>query len=199
MDALLRHLRWLTTFAGGMSFGVPILLVGAARAAWKNGWSFLFRGFRARAVPATLLDARWGSHRWVAANGLRFHVLEKGDAAQPLLLALHGFPELAFTFRHVLEAFAHSHHVVAVDMRGYGGSDKPDATGGGSRAYALRHLVDDVSAIATAIGHTGGITLVGHDLGVRGAVGEPRAARSLRIAGRAAGRSCHGSSSSLPL
>lgn len=168
----LAQLRWVGALAAGCVIGVPLMLVALARGVWKGGFQYLCTGFRERPIPAASLDARWGTHRWVVANGLRFHVVEKGDPSKPLLLALHGFPESWWCYRLVLEAFAHTHHVVVPDMRGYGESDKPSATWAGSRSYAVRHLVDDVSAIATAVGHAGKpICLVGHDWGVRGCFG----------------------------
>src|SRR3979490_53962 len=56
-------------------------------------------------------------------NGLRMHVLEAGfeTAGRPCLLLLHGFPELAFSWRKVMPALAASgYHVIAPDQRGYG-------------------------------------------------------------------------------
>src|ERR1700683_3790752 len=64
------------------------------------------------------------SHRSVSANGTRFHIAEAGDG--PLVLLLHGFPEFWWTWRHQLEWLpAAGFRAVAVDLRGYGGSDKP--------------------------------------------------------------------------
>jgi pimeloyl-ACP methyl ester carboxylesterase len=64
------------------------------------------------------------THRSVSANGTRFHAAEAGDG--PLVLLLHGFPEFWWTWRHQLATLpAAGFRAVAVDLRGYGGSDKP--------------------------------------------------------------------------
>ena len=62
-------------------------------------------------------------HRYIAANGARFHVASMGDG--PLLVLLHGFPEFWWAWRHQLpELAAAGWRTVAMDLRGYGGSDK---------------------------------------------------------------------------
>ena len=54
-------------------------------------------------------------------NGMCVHILEAGDANQPLLILLHGFPELAFSWRKVMtELAAVGYRVVAPDQRGFG-------------------------------------------------------------------------------
>ena len=54
-------------------------------------------------------------------NGLRVHVLEPGHAANPCVLLLHGFPELAYSWRNVMPGLADAgFHVVAPDLWGYG-------------------------------------------------------------------------------
>src|SRR5260221_12496318 len=69
------------------------------------------------------LDGPW-SHRWVSANGTRFHIAESGDG--PLVLLLHGFPEFWWTWREQLSSLKGAgFRAVAVDLRGFGGSDKP--------------------------------------------------------------------------
>lgn len=105
-------------------------------------------------------------------TGLDMHVLEAGrtEAAavsKPLVLLLHGFPELAFSWRHQLKALADAgFHVVAPDQRGYGrteGSD--DDFDGDWRACNLLRLVDDMLALVKALGHTHVHALIGHDFG----------------------------------
>ena len=54
-------------------------------------------------------------------NGLSVHVLEAGEAGQPAVLLLHGFPELAFSWRKVMPVLADAgFYVIAPDLRGYG-------------------------------------------------------------------------------
>src|SRR4051794_30773484 len=70
-----------------------------------------------------LLDGPW-RHRFVSANGTRFHVVEAGSG--PLVLFLHGFPEFWWAWHEQLRLTAEAgFRAVAVDLRGYGASDKP--------------------------------------------------------------------------
>jgi pimeloyl-ACP methyl ester carboxylesterase len=70
-----------------------------------------------------------GRSRYVTANGIRLFCLEAGPSDGPLVLLMHGFPELAYSWRHQLEPLgAAGFHVVAPDLPGYGRSDKPDVT-----------------------------------------------------------------------
>ena len=63
---------------------------------------------------------------FIKANGIRLAVYERGDGF-PVVLC-HGFPELAYSWRHQLPALADAgFHAIALDQRGYGASDRPDA------------------------------------------------------------------------
>ncbi len=106
------------------------------------------------------------------STGLQMHLLEAGQVApgstrKPLLLLLHGFPELAYSWRHQITALAHAgFHVVAPDQRGYGrttGSD--DRYEGDWRASNMTHLVDDVLALVKELGYTQVHAVIGHDFG----------------------------------
>lgn len=102
------------------------------------------------------IDGPW-THRAVHAGGTRFHVVEAGDG--PLVLLLHGFPQFWWTWRHQLVSLAAAgYRAVAVDLRGYGGSDKPP------RGYDLPTLAGDATGLIRALGETGAI-VVGHDWG----------------------------------
>lgn len=105
------------------------------------------------------------------ATGLHMHVLEAGHGStvtdKPLLLLLHGFPELAFSWRHQLPALAAAgYHVVAPDQRGYGrttgGDDRFD---GDWQASHMLQLVDDAVALVKALGHSHVACVIGHDFG----------------------------------
>jgi pimeloyl-ACP methyl ester carboxylesterase len=97
-------------------------------------------------------------HAEAEVNGVRLHYAEAG--AGPLVMFLHGFPEFWYEWHRQLEEFGRDHLVVAPDQRGYNLSAKPAEVG----AYAVRHLVEDVRALAEHLGHRR-FTLVGHDWG----------------------------------
>jgi pimeloyl-ACP methyl ester carboxylesterase len=102
-------------------------------------------------------------------NGLRMHVLEAGfeTAGRPCLLLLHGFPELAFSWRKVMPALAASgYHVIAPDQRGYGRTTGWDANYDGDLAsFRLLNLVRDALGLVSAFGYARVDAVVGHDFG----------------------------------
>jgi pimeloyl-ACP methyl ester carboxylesterase len=78
----------------------------------------------------------------IEVNGVTLRVHEAGDPADPAIVLCHGFPELWYSWRHQLPALsAAGFRAVAVDMRGYGQSDRPEAID----QYTLLHLVGDNS------------------------------------------------------
>ena len=109
------------------------------------------------------IDGPW-RHLGVHANGIRFHVVEaqtsRADPAaqtRPLVMLLHGFGSFWWSWRHQLRGLRGA-RVVAVDLRGYGGSDKPP------RGYDGWTLAGDTAGLIRALGHSSA-TLVGHAVG----------------------------------
>lgn len=103
-----------------------------------------------------LLPGPW-RHRDVKANGQKFHVAELGDG--PLVLLLHGFPQFWWCWREQLTGLAEAGlRAVAVDLRGYGASDKPP------RGYDALTLSGDVSGLIRSLGEDQAV-VVGHDWG----------------------------------
>ena len=87
------------------------------------------------------------------APDLRLHYASCGDPGRPLMLFLHGFPEFWWTWRHQLAVLPGAgFRAVAVDLRGYGDSDKPP------RGYDLWTLAGDVAGLIRALGEPGGIS-----------------------------------------
>ncbi len=99
------------------------------------------------------------THRLLAVNGARIHAVEAGEG--PLVLFLHGFPELWYSWRFQLPALAAAgYRAVAIDQRGYGRSSKfwdPDA-------YHIHRLVADAVGVVHALGEKRAV-VVGHDWG----------------------------------
>ena len=102
-------------------------------------------------------------------NGLRVHVLEAGfeSEGRPCVLLLHGFPELAFSWRKVMPVLADAgYHVIAPDQRGYGRTTGWDASFDGNLAsFRLTNLVRDALGIVAAFGYRSVAAVVGHDFG----------------------------------
>src|SRR5580704_10330324 len=104
-----------------------------------------------------------------AVNGLRIHILEAGfeTPGRPCVLLLHGFPEIAYSWRRVMGPLAEAgYHVVAPDLRGYG------RTTGWSANYdddlrPFRHLnaVRDALGLVATLGYRETAAVVGHDFG----------------------------------
>jgi epoxide hydrolase 4 len=95
---------------------------------------------------------------YAEVNGVRLHYVSAGKG--PLVVFLHGFPEFWYEWKNQLAEFGRDHLAVAPDMRGYNLSAKPS----GVDQYQVKHLIEDVHALALHLGHKK-FTLVAHDWG----------------------------------
>ncbi|KAK9177142.1 hypothetical protein WN944_029161 [Citrus x changshan-huyou] len=101
------------------------------------------------------------NHRRVHTNGIWMHIAEKGQG--PLVLLIHGFPELWSCWKYQINHLAeHGYHVVAPDMRGYGDSDSPQDP----ESYTIFHLVGDLIGLLDELGEEQAF-VVGHDWGAQ--------------------------------
>ncbi|XP_046665224.1 epoxide hydrolase 4-like [Homalodisca vitripennis] len=140
-------------------YGVLFLLRFLYR--WvRNPSERFWRVSKREVPPACLNDPSLGNHAYVQLKHVKLHYVENGDKSKPLMLFLHGFPEFWYSWRHQLKEFSKDYWVVAVDMRGYGDSEKPE----GIRFYRLKYLVEDVKNLIEALGREQ-CTLVAHDWG----------------------------------
>ncbi|PIN21557.1 Soluble epoxide hydrolase [Handroanthus impetiginosus] len=99
-------------------------------------------------------------HQTVTVNGIEMHVAEKGEG--PVVLFLHGFPELWYTWRRQIVALASSgYRAVAPDLRGCGDSDAPAEI---SR-YSCLHVVGDIVALIESLCRGDQVFVVAHDWG----------------------------------
>ncbi|MEM7405920.1 MAG: alpha/beta hydrolase [Pseudomonadota bacterium] len=95
----------------------------------------------------------------IETNGIRLRAAVEGEG--PLVIMVHGWPELWYSWRHQIRPVADAgYRVVAIDMRGYGGSDKPHPI----EAYDMTTLIADVTGVIDAFGEQKAV-LVGHDWG----------------------------------
>ncbi|OBZ67325.1 Epoxide hydrolase 1 [Grifola frondosa] len=103
---------------------------------------------------------------------LVMHILEAGEPSSPLLILLHGFPELAISWRKIILPLAQSgYHVVAPDQRGYGRTTSiltptgPIRYEDDLRPFRMLNLVNDIVALAYALGYKSVAAVIGHDFG----------------------------------
>lgn len=94
---------------------------------------------------------------WLAADGIRLRAIRAGSG-NPTLVLLHGYGESLTTWRSVVDRLAEEHRVIAVDLPGFGGSDKPD------RPYSLPAMTGWLSDFLDRW-TSGPLVLVGHSMG----------------------------------
>jgi pimeloyl-ACP methyl ester carboxylesterase len=120
-------------------------------------------------LPPEVLPAGIRSRFIDGVNGLSMHVLEAGFEAEgrPMVLLLHGFPEIAWSWRKVMPALAEAgFHAVAPDQRGYGRTTGWDAAYDGDLgSFRIFNLVRDTMGLVAALGRTSVTAVVGHDFG----------------------------------
>ncbi|XP_046366844.2 epoxide hydrolase 4-like [Haliotis rufescens] len=91
---------------------------------------------------------------------VKIHYVAQGDETKPLMLFVHGFPEFWYSWRYQLRKFKKDYRVVAIDLRGYGDSDKPS----GVANYQMSKIVSDLKQVIPALGYRSCV-LVAHDWG----------------------------------
>jgi pimeloyl-ACP methyl ester carboxylesterase len=121
-------------------------------------------------LPTDLLPPGVRSRFVEGVNGLRMHILEAGFEipGRPCLLLLHGFPELAYSWRKVIVPLVATLgcHVVAPDQRGYGRTTGWDgAYDGDLTAFRMMNLVRDAMGLVGALGYREVAGVIGHDFG----------------------------------
>ena len=120
-------------------------------------------------LPVSVLPAGIRSRVLPGINGLDIHILEAGHEkpGRPAVILLHGFPELAYSWRKVLPVLADAgYHAIAPDQRGYGRTTGWSADYDGSlHPFRLMNLVRDALGVVFAFGHRSVEAVVGHDFG----------------------------------
>jgi pimeloyl-ACP methyl ester carboxylesterase len=152
--ATLKRRRFLQGLGAMLATGAIAPRASAAAAA-AYGESRMPAGIRSRMIDN--------------GNGLKMHVLEAGfeTAGRPCVMLLHGFPELAYSWRKVMVPIAAAgYHVVAPDLRGYGRTTGWDGLYDGDLgSYSMLNLVRDTLGLVWALGYRSVAALVGHDFG----------------------------------
>ncbi|CAG8484529.1 16138_t:CDS:2 [Acaulospora colombiana] len=107
-------------FSGILFVGLPLLK------SWLRGEIKKFKDRSDVLENLYTQDPYYGKHKTLVIDGCTFHYVEAGNVNGPLVLFIHGFPEYWYSWRHQLEGLREmDYHLVAVDMRGYGGSYRP--------------------------------------------------------------------------
>jgi len=119
-----------------------------------------------RTLPATTalclaVGVLTSTERLVETNGVSLRVYEAGERGAPVVVLAHGFPELAYSWRHQIPVIADAgYHVLAPDQRGYGGSEHPEAV----EDYDIHALTGDLVGLLDDVGAHQAI-FIGHDWG----------------------------------
>jgi len=112
--------------------------------------------------PECLYDPLLGRHLYVKINGIKYHYVENGSRRQTLVLLLHDFGDFWFGWRNQLTGLSGSSWVVALDLKGFGDSDKPFM----SHHYKDGVMVEEIKAFVDVIQQSERkIIIIGHGLG----------------------------------
>ncbi|CAL5337884.1 unnamed protein product [Camellia sinensis] len=116
-----------------------------------------------RNTTNTLLEMEGIEHKMISVNGINMHIAEKGKG--PMVLFLHGFPELWYSWRHqILYMAAQGYRAVAPDLRGYGDTTGPPVND--FTKFTILHVLGDIMALLDKIApDEDKVFVVGHDWG----------------------------------
>ena len=124
-------------------------------------------------LPSSVLPAGVRSRILPGINGLDIHVLESGfeQKGRPAVLLLHGFPEIAYSWRKQLPALAAAgYHAIAPDQRGYGRTTGWSADYDADLSpFRFMGLLREAIGVLFALGHRTAEAVVGHDFGAAAA------------------------------
>ena len=107
-------------------------------------------------MPSTLIQPHFDII--AVATGVRLHYREQGDPDGEVIVFVHGWPDSWYSFSRVLSLLPQRYHAYALDLRGFGRSERPED------GYTIEDLADDVVAFLDAA-NIGQATLVGHSMG----------------------------------
>jgi len=159
----------LFTFLFTTYFWTVVVLVQEFMRILKYRFEY-FKSPRTIKYPESINDKKYGKSNFVniqTTTGagtekltLRLHYVINGERKGHTMLFIHGFPEFWYSWRHQLMDFGKTHRVIALDLRGYGLSDKPKNV----QDYQMKHLVNDIKGLLDAL-EIPSVILLGHDWG----------------------------------
>src|SRR5688572_3895679 len=97
--------------------------------------------------------------RTATVNGVKLHYLQAGSGTQAPIVLLHGYAQTSHMWRPLMPKLAARHVVIAPDLRGAGGSDKPMS------GYDKKSLAREIHALVQSLGFSS-VRIVGHDIGL---------------------------------
>ncbi|XP_394354.4 epoxide hydrolase 4 isoform X1 [Apis mellifera] len=110
--------------------------------------------------PPCLIDNNLGIHSYIKIKNVKFHYVEAGNKNESLILLLHGFPDCWLSWRKQIPCLAKYYRVIAIDLKGFGDSDKPAA----KSCYKIQVLIEELKQIILTFG-VKQCSIIGHDLG----------------------------------
>ncbi|KAL1131664.1 hypothetical protein AAG570_011277 [Ranatra chinensis] len=132
-----------------------------AKQVFKRVWNYKKVQAEENAKPPSFLtDTSLGQHFYIKLKGVKLHYVETGIKTKPLVILLHGFPDCWITWRYQIPELAKHFRVVAVDLKGFGDSDKPES----QRNYKVDKLIEELREFVHALGSQRCI-VIGHDIG----------------------------------
>jgi pimeloyl-ACP methyl ester carboxylesterase len=144
----------------GVMFGFTRAVMVYALLVYKAGPKNLFT-WKTRKLPEIANDPSLGTHSTLkTSDGVKLHMVVKGDGRKPVMLFLHGFPENWYSWRAQMQYFSRDYRCVALSLRGYAESDKPKNV----EDYAMAKLINDVKETIEFLG-VKNVVLVSHDWG----------------------------------
>ena len=151
-------LQLCVTYIISLYYGI-IITFRLAKLVFTLGPSAVF-GMKSYSRPEAFSDPDLGEHGFLHLEEVRLHHVASGPEDKPLMLFLHGFPEFWYSWRYQIREFQKDYRVVAIDLRGFGESDKP----AGKDNYVMWRLMKDVKQAILALGYKRCV-LVAHDNG----------------------------------
>ncbi|EFN84557.1 epoxide hydrolase 4 [Harpegnathos saltator] len=139
-------------------YGIYLIAKRLLKWAWDPKNFFVLR--QRDRPPMCLIDSSLGTHSYVKIKGVKFHYLEAGLKDKPLVLLLHGFPDCWLSWREQIRCLAEHYRVVALDLKGFGDSDKPS----NKRSYKVEIIINELKQFILALG-VKTCSIIGHDLG----------------------------------
>ncbi|XP_066262403.1 epoxide hydrolase 4-like isoform X1 [Euwallacea similis] len=139
-------------------FGAWVLCKKLLKYVWnpKGSVNMLLRD----TPPSFLVDSSIGQHKHVKLKVIKLHYVESGPKDRPLILLLHGFPDFWLSWRFQIPVLSINFHVVALDLKGFGDSDKPTWRS----SYKIETILEELTQFIHSLGVSSCI-VIGHDLG----------------------------------